>query len=205
MDAAYFQAAIPEPYRIFGLRLLPLSLGRYRLLARFGCGFVADGEVQATMEDLLLGVLICSMRVKQFMEFIESPEAVSELKPWGELVRKQIAQEEYFSLYAKIGLFRAYIDEASHVPQYWEETPEESASGAHWAQSLEVVLRGQLNYTEEEIEEGPLSKALSDCFKLAESQGQIRIMGEEDLAGGAANAAALVQMLGGKGAAPCPA
>jgi hypothetical protein len=202
MDAAYFQAAIPEPYRIFGLRLLPLSLGRYRLLARFGCGFVADGEAQATMEDLLLGILICSMPVKKFLEFIESQDAVPELERWGELVHKQIAQEEYFSLYAKIGLFRAYIDEASRVPQYWEETPDDSASGANWAQSLEVVLRGQLNYTEAEIEEGPLSKALSDCFKLAESQGRIRIIADEELAGGDANAAALQQMLG-KGTTPC--
>ena len=41
---------------------------------------------------------------------------------------------------------------------------------------MEVILRGELGWSEEEINERPLSKALSDYFKWAENKGQIRLM-----------------------------
>lgn len=189
MHAAYFKAALPEPCRIFGLRLLVLSLGRYRLLKRFGCAFVSDGPAEATVEDLLLGILICSMRVKEFLEFLDSDRFKPQLTRLGIRIRSETHHDPYFSLIAKFGLFRAYITEASALPDYWDESEEETVSGAHWSQSLEVVLRSELNYTTEEIEEGPLSKALFDFFKFMENQGLIRIMTPEEVEQGKANLA----------------
>src|SRR5437588_535962 len=106
MEAAYFKAAVPEPYRIFGLRLLPLSLGRYRLLRRFGVAFVAEGEATATMQDLVLGILICSMRCRDFLEFIEGEDCQEQLAEWGKRIQKEIGVDPYFSLLAKYGLFK---------------------------------------------------------------------------------------------------
>src|ERR1039457_6510592 len=74
-----FSQAIPKPVRILGLQLLPLSLGRYRMLRRFECPFVAEGPAEASMADLLLGLLICSMRCQEFLEFIEWGGAAREL------------------------------------------------------------------------------------------------------------------------------
>jgi hypothetical protein len=185
--ASYFKAAIPEPFRIFGVRLLPLSIGRYRLMARFGCAFVAEEESSATMDDLLLGIMVCSMRCDEFLAFIESGTLEQELKRWGARIRAEIKREEHFSLLEKIGLFQRYLTEASAIPQYWQETEAQGGSAAHWAQSLEVTLRSELGYTLEEIQEGPLSKAIVDYFKHHENQGSIRLMTEEEIQQAEAN------------------
>src|SRR5438876_959627 len=88
MNAAYFQAAIPEPFTILGLRLKPLSLGRYRLLKRFGCAFVAEEETGANIEDLIIGVLVCSMRCDEFIEWAHSKHFAKDIKRWGKRVSR---------------------------------------------------------------------------------------------------------------------
>lgn len=202
MDAAYFKAVVPEPYRIFGLRLLPLSLGRYRLLKRFECGFVAETEAIIGMEDLCLGILICSMRVREFLEFIETNDFQAELARWGQRIRKEIDSDPYFSLLEKFGLFRAYITDGTKIPDYWEEKDPGAAGCGHWAQNLEVTLRSELGYTLEEIEEGPLAKALADYYKHAANQGFIRLISEEEAAQGDHNARLFEQIQKGE---PCRA
>jgi hypothetical protein len=189
MDAAYLRAAIPEPVRIFGVQLLPLSLGRYRLLNRFGCAFVAEVLVDAAMADLFLGILVCSMRCREFLEWIDTPASIRELKKWGKRIRKEIKADEHFNLFEKFALFKNYITEASQIPNYWEEQQSSGpGSGAHWSVAAEVVLRGELGYSADEIEEGSLRKALQDYFKWAENQGSIRLMTDEEVAQGEANA-----------------
>jgi len=59
--ASYHDAAFPEPWQVLGLRLRPFSLGHYLKLRRLGCAFVADDTQRATIGDLLLGVIVCSM------------------------------------------------------------------------------------------------------------------------------------------------
>src|SRR6266567_4042116 len=162
MDAAYFQAAVPEPYVIFGLRLLPLSLGRYRLLHRFGCAFVADGEAKATMQDLLMGIVICSLPVPDFLELLESPRFGREMKRLGRRINMEMRADPHFSLLAKFGLFQRYIIENSRCPRYWDEQEERPGSGAHWSHNLEIALRSNLGWTLQEVNEAPLAKALVD-------------------------------------------
>jgi len=197
MSPSYFSAAIPEPFRILGLSLKPLSLGRYRLLRRFECAFVAEEEAAAGVSDLLLGGVICSMRVD---EFLEKAGAASqgrlqrEIRRWGRrvcpwawisavpLVGKWWRKHHAFDALEKMALFRRYLDEGSVVPKYWEEEGGGRSSGAHWAQSVEVVLRGELGWTAEEINEAPLSKALADYFRWAENKGLVRLMTAEEVA-----------------------
>jgi hypothetical protein len=195
-SASYFKAAIPEPFRIFGIRLLPLSLGRYRLLSRFGCAFVAEGEASATVDDLLLGILICSMRCQEFLEFIEGDNFKTELRRWGSRIRAEIEREDHFSILGKYELFQRYIAEGSELPKYWDEGRDQGTSGAHWSHNVEVTLRAELGYTREEIEEGALSQALADYFKYAENQGMIRLMSEGEIAGGDENMRVLMAALG---------
>lgn len=190
-----FLAAIPEPFRILGLALRPFSLGRYRLLRRFDCAFVSDGDAKASMDDLLLGVLVCSMRCDDCLKFIDSPDRDSELKRWGKMIRKQIKREEDFDIYAKFNLFRQYLDVQHSIPKFWDETgDEESGGGSHWSHAIEVTLRSELGWSDEEICEQPITKALSDFFALKESRGLIRIMREDELESGAANAEAMARL-----------
>lgn len=172
--ADYFTATIPEPWQILGLRLRPFSLGHYKLLRRFGCAFVSDTAEEATREDLILGVLACSMIPAEFLSFIESPEYEQRVKDWGKSVG-------LFDLKEKAELFQKYIAQHSQVPRYWEER-ETSESGAHWAQCVEVLLRSELGWTSEDIDREPLSKAFADYFKHAENNGAIKLMTADEIA-----------------------
>lgn len=201
MDDAYLQAAIPEPCCIFGLRLLPLSITRCRLLERFGCAFMTP-SAEADMGDLLLGVLICSMPVHDFLEFVASPQWDPELRRWGERIREEMASDGYFNLSEKFGLFQAYLARSSKAPDYWDESEGKNESGGHWLQNLELSLRSKLNYTSQEIDDGPLSKALADVLHYAESQGAIRLIRPEELEKSASNTAILQAFAKG---ALCPA
>jgi len=106
----YAVAALPDPYRILGLRLKPFCLGHYLLLQRFNCAFVASEPQPITREDVLLGVLICSMWNNEFLEFISGKGFWSEVRKWGKRVG-------IFDLTAKAGLFQRYLDESLHEPE----------------------------------------------------------------------------------------
>jgi len=196
---SYFQAAIPEPFRILGLALRPLSLGHYRLLKRFDCAFVADGEAKAGPGDLILGLLICSMPPGEFLSWLSSPHFYKEVRAWGRgltpfawlsalpWIGKWYRRRWGFNVFEKVALFRRYLEEHSAVPAHWVER-DGGNSGAHWSQAMEVALRGELNWSAEEINEQPLSKAIADYFKWAENQGAIRLMSKEEIQQGEENA-----------------
>ena len=172
--ADYFTATLPEPWQILGLRLRPFSLGHYKLLRRFDCAFVSDTERNATLADLTLGVLCCSKTPRDFLAFIELPTFADDCKEWGKSIG-------VFDVPAKAKMFFDYIEAHSVVPKYWEEE-KTGVSGAHWAQCLEVTLRGKLGWTGAEIDSEPLSKAFADYFKHAENEGSIKLMTPEEIA-----------------------
>ena len=181
MQPSIFKQAIPEPYRIFGLKLLPLSLGRYRLLARFDCAFVSETEAKASFEDLILGVLICSLPVAEFMELLDEEKLFRfELKQWGRRIRQEIKADPHFNIFEKFGLFQKYIQEANHIPKFWNEHEMQGQGSCHWSHAVEVALRSQVGYSEKEIDETPLSKALADYFQWAQGEGLVRIMTDEE-------------------------
>lgn len=207
MSAAHFSAAYPEPFRILGLKLKPLSLGRYTLLNRFGVAFVSDTEQTAGMGDLILGVLICSMRCEEFLPWAESDDFKKDVREWGKqfapsrlmgkLLGKRWRKKNSFNVVEKIKLFNRYIKEGSSVPKYWDLSENDSTSGSHWAHNVEVALRSELGWTKEEIDEEPLTKALSDYFKYAETQGSVQLMSEDEIHMGESNAAIIEKALHG--------
>lgn len=177
--SGYAKAFLPEPYRILGLNLRPFCLGHYLLMQRFGCGYLAN---EMNREDLLLGVLICSMTYRQFLVFIEQKSFEREVKKWG----KKIG---LFDLPEKSDLFETYLKESLEEPNYIELHP--SDNSGDWAQSLKMTLMTRFHFTEEEALEMPLSQALADYYKLAESEGVLRLVSDEEVLEGEANAKAL--------------
>lgn len=220
--AGYFTAAIPEPFRILGLQLKPLSLGRYRLLKRFDVAFVSDETKGAGPGDLILGVLICAMRCDEFLLLLNSPKFARTVRRWGRKIcpepwiakipwigrrwhnrfGRRWRERHGFNIIEKIQLFQRYITGHSQVPKYWDESESSSVSAAHWAQSVESVLRSEVGWSQEEINESPLCKAFADYFKWAESNGAIRLMADGEEEEGRKNAEALAAMQAQE-AAPC--
>jgi len=190
----YVRAAIPEPYIILGVKLRPFSLGHYLLMARFDCAFAADSEKKGGVADLLLGIAICCRTFEDFIEFINEEETFNNwFEQWGKEVKKVMAEPSFNILY-KIEDFKSYMRNGIDVPEYCPEERENSKpSGAHWSQSVLLILTSELGYTYSEAVNIPMSKALYDYFKWAETNGMVSLMGDEDKQYAEANSKALTQ------------
>jgi hypothetical protein len=200
----YFTQACPEPWQILGVRLRPFSLGHYFKLRRLDCAFVNDESRTASMYDLLMGIAVCSMTSDpdpdkdQFWQwFYGSSKASFRLRlrnAFYALARKApltIAEWDMmawgkecgeFDFAEKAKLFARYIAEHSTAPGFWEDTKGEThESGAHWSHSVLSVLTGKCGYTLEQAHNAPMSRALFDFYKIAESEGCGRMMTEQEL------------------------
>ncbi len=210
--ADYFSQIFQVPPFICGRQLKTLSIGRYRMMSRFKVAFAADDVRPATAGDLLMGVLICSMEIKEFSDFASHPSFRRKVEQWGRqfgffepvLFERTLNPRFFFGsmfhwmfkklwpaeydrqdieyLTQETQKFQDYIKEGSTAPDYWDESPDSRASAAHWSQSIEVVLCGNLNWTAEMINEEPLGKALWDYFKFMENQGLVRLMSKDEAA-----------------------
>ena len=173
MSASYIKAAIPEPHVILGRKLRPFCIGHYLILSRFDCAYVSETSANASREDLIFAVLVCSMRPKDFMAFVEDDGAEKAVKDWGKKVG-------VFDFKEKSDAFQNYLAEHSQMPAFWIEQ-DGQRSGAHWTQSVLLCLTSQLGYTREEAEEMPLTQAFHDYLKHAENNGAVRLMTPEEL------------------------
>ena len=178
---AEFQAAMPEPHVILGLRLRPLSLGRYRLLKRFDSPFVSDDvkelDLPTVTSELFFALVICGLPCREFADLETSGKLHRQLRRWGRRVRKYIKREKYFSILEKAEAFKRYLAEGSNVP--WvimEKQGNGEVSPTHWSHTIEVMLRSKAGWTLAEIEEEPLTKALADFFKYMESEGAVKLV-----------------------------
>lgn len=184
--AAEFQAALPEPQTILGLRLLPLSIGRYSLLKRFDCPFVSDEErtesVKELTKELFFALIICGLPVSEFKELLMEPKKLQkEARRFGKVAGKLIDRQPDFSILVCFEQFKRFLSSATKTP--WHVMPRESdndESASHWCHSIEVILRSKVGWTQHEVDEEPLSKGLADFFKFLESEGHVDLISHED-------------------------
>jgi len=227
-EAFDFTRQIPTPYRILGLALKPLSIGRYRRLAANGCAFVSETPARADIADLVLGVVCCSLTCEEFDTFATSPMFSKEIREWSTTVMpapflgrlaewwpckpikwiysvwsRSSAGDRWrknnaINLAEKFELFRAYIAAAQEMPRYCARQAKETINTAHWCDNVEMTLRNQLGWTGQEIDEQPLSKALADYLNWAAANDLITIFSEEDQAQGDHNDAILEKAFSGR-------
>lgn len=182
----YAACVAPEPFRILGLKLRPLSLGHCILFERFGCDVLSGKPIER--QTLLLAVLICSMRYREFLDFIEQPDFIREIKKWGRRVG-------LFDLEEKAQLFARYL--SAHIPQPHYVLREPSDEAGDWMQNLKITLMTRLGYSESEVMDMPLAAALADYYKLAEADGKIILLSEADMEQ-AKETARILESLGNK-------
>jgi hypothetical protein len=201
----FFAAAYPEPWQVLGVKLRPFSLGHYLKLSRLGCAFVSDKEEHATLSDLLLGVVVCSMptTVDQeqdpFWQWLGRRSGGWRwqcYRAWQWLRRKPVASPAEYDAFVwgrkvgeidlseKVRLFADYMDKCSAAPAYVEEhqSGPPKASGAHWTQAVLASLVSKCGYTMQEALNVPVSRALADFLKQAETDGAVRLIPEEAFA-----------------------
>ena len=200
----YFSSTYPEPWQILGLKLRPFSFGHYFKLQRLGCAFVSDKSETATLGDLLLGVLVCTLP--------SDPDAAADpfwawlnrehggwryrLYVWlAKLLRKpplSPAEWDVFRLGQQIGpfdfgekvrLFADYIKHHSEAPLYFEEPRPQSSkrSGAHWAHAIVHTVAAKCGYTLDQAYNAPMAQVLADYFRYAETEGAVRLMTPDEV------------------------
>lgn len=182
----YCKASIPEPYTILGVRLRPFSLGSYFLMQRFDVAFISDDKDRTgSIPDLLLAICICSRTYDDFLAFIAETKTFNRwCKDWGKQVRKLMKKDKNFNILYKFMDFEKYMKEGVVIPKYFEgDNSDENAqtSGAHWTQSVLLVLTSELGYSYNEAIDMPVSKALADYFKWSENNGMVTLMNDEEL------------------------
>lgn len=179
--AAQFEAAMPEPHTILGLRLLPLSLGRYQLLKRFDCPFVSDEQKEIGMEELnkelFFALLICGLSVDEFKFLSDHPNKLKkQARKFGKVAEKVIKRTKDFSLIQVFAQFRNFLDEGSKVPwMVLSCNNNAETSMVHWSGSIETALRSKIGWTQDEVNERPLTDALSIFFRYMESEGAVKL------------------------------
>jgi hypothetical protein len=199
----YFEQIMPTPPIVCGKQLKVLSIGRYRLMARLRVAFVAETVRAAMAGDLLMGVIICSMRCDEFVELLSRPDFKEQIQKWGRrigffppkilswpLVGKWLsknigstiegADADY--LLGQTELFKKYIADGAPdlSKKFWNEPQEEQLDGSHWSQSVEAVMREYQSWTKGEIDEEPLTKALWDFYKHLEMRGLGRFLSPDE-------------------------
>lgn len=201
----FFSAACPEPWQVLGVKLRPFSLGHYIKMARLDCAFVSETARTATLPDLLLGVIVCSMPTEvdqehdPFWRWLGRRRGgwrweAYRLGKW--FVRKPAASPAEYDAYLwgkriggvdlaeKVKLFSDYMESCSAMPPYVEEGCGGAGkiSGAHWTQSVLSSLVSRCGYNMREALNVPLSLALADFIKQAETDGAVRILPGEAVA-----------------------
>lgn len=166
MSPEYLKSIIQTPYRILGLNLLPLSIGHIALLE-----FMGVDDQKLTAEMIINGCLICSMRFREFLDFVSSPDRDKRLRKMGKTFRFETIND-------KAKLFLEYLHEGLETPEV--EMPNSMADGlivgSPWIQIVRVRLMAKLGISSESVWDYPYRLALWDCFSLAESEGRLSIL-----------------------------
>jgi hypothetical protein len=175
MDAAYLRAAHPKPFRIFGRRLLPFSLGHEILFQKFGNRFSVENRNEGdppSIADALKGVFICSQPYHRAagLERFSIPLRARFFACW-------------FPGYCAIAFryFHEYIVEHTEIPKF-DPIGERSERnyGTPTVQAVKVSLMANLGMTEGEALNIPFSLAFWNHLAWLEGQGAIQIIDEAE-------------------------
>jgi hypothetical protein len=177
MQAAFQQAALPEPFTVLGKKLKPYTLGHDILLGVFESGFCRDVKTPATFEDLLLSVWVCSMDAPSVWEHLQNPRLGKTLRKWGKQCGLFDVSEAYVA-------FSNYINAHTETPAYWVEDRNGggSPSDIPFSQFLKVQLMREFGMKEHEALDTPYAQACLNYLTILEGNGRIRFMSEGDKA-----------------------
>lgn len=158
----FLAAIVPEPYRVLGENLRPLSFGHVVLLARL------DLDPVQTDQDLALAVAICSRTFEDGQQFVSEI-----MTPAGQRKLEQLVKNTHA---ANLGrAFEAwfdYLDSHSSHPEPCQVDGPESDRGAPFLAQVRAWLLGHCNYSPEYLMDAPWGQCLWDYgSSIEETQG----------------------------------
>jgi hypothetical protein len=169
---------IAPQYTILGVRLLPLSAGRFQILRALDSPFASDEPKDATLEDLFIAVAVCGMPCAEFKERLIKGTFKKPFRKWGKRLCKQIRREKYFTSHSRINMVSNYVRQSLKLPFVPLPVQNEVDWGTsrHWIDCLSAVLRARLGWSKEDVDEVPIGEALQDYWGLMEAEGHARLV-----------------------------
>lgn len=187
MQAAFQQAALPEPFKVLGKHLYPYTIGHDILLTLFESCFAidysgippGDGPLEAVRvwNDLLISIWVCSHEShRDVIDELASPKLGKKLRKWGKKCGKFDADDA-------LTHFKKYLAAHTVEPDYWIENPKSNGgrpSGIPFSQFLKVAMRREFGMSEDDALDTPFCQANFNYLTLLESNGKIRFMSDAE-------------------------
>lgn len=168
-DAAYLQAAIPEPFTILGRKLKPYSVGHELILQRFKNGFAIDSEMPPDLDDLAFAIWICSQSHAEALASLHSRWTPFRFRMWGWSKKGKRLDDKFH-------LMLEYMTQAMQRPEAWSKGDVSSKEpGTPWIQILIACLMRQgMSY--KEALEAPYALALWFFYSEAERESRVELV-----------------------------
>lgn len=180
MDQGFYEAVIPDPFTVLGVRLRPLSLGHLLILRKIGSAFF-DPDAKPNLGELGVAVTICSKTYEDGLAFLDDPQAMEKLTRWGKRITNQTGAKGWFRrLYKPVNVIEAfeffskYLDEGLKSPSYTYEADKSKEINITNEQLVKVILLKNTNLTESEILNRPWSMCVWDMLTIRAIEGQIQ-------------------------------
>lgn len=164
----FLSALAPEPFRVLGQDLKPLTYGHVVLLGRL------DLDPVRTVPELFAATEICRRDFKEGLDYIrEFMTPIGQVK-----LEERIEQSRGADVRQAFAAWNAYLDANSSRPEYCETEGQSSDRGAPFLAQLREVLLG-LNYSPEYLMNAPYGQCLWDYGCAIESAVGWGIVGDQ--------------------------
>lgn len=173
MNAAFLQAAIPEPFTILGKRLHPFSLGHELILQRFENGFAVESKTLPKLDDLCFAVWICSKSYEEALRSLESRLTPMRLRFWGWRCGSAKLEEKFM-------LMLDYAAKAAEMPEIWlQDSHSGRQPGTPWVQTL-IACASRQGFSYKEAMDMPYALVLWLFFGEAEKEKKVELFNDHD-------------------------
>lgn len=194
---AFADRLIPDTFEILGLSLKPFSIGHALRMQKENCAFIQEGST-VDVNDLILGLCICSRTYKEFDEWLEDEGAKNWCAKWGnifmEMVDAEVEQDKgdyisdewkRFVTYKRIlnresKKFMEYmkhgIKEPFHIKENQSNQWMGGATVSNPYMNLRHLLITKMGYHADNVMDVSVSLGIADFYKHQESEGAITII-----------------------------
>lgn len=177
--ADYFTDTLPKRYTVLGVPLLPLSAGHLIRLNQVENTFLLGGDL--TLEDLALGVLICSRNWDDCTTILNSPKLVQYMRRWQRRVCGQTGLLYWLGLRspAKVGfaeafiLFSEYLKAGMKMPNVRYDASQSKETGCPLVLWVLNKVESKTAWARAQLLDRPWVETLFDWLTLEAQDGNI--------------------------------
>lgn len=182
----YTDAVIPITFSICGVELKPLCLGHLLVLEKLENPIISKEEISCNMEEGMLwffnALLVCALSYEDNIKYLNDDTLYKELiDEFTVNLLINIEKDKDWNIFAKIQLFKEYMNFHLDIPIYTEERTDNSLpSGTDWKQNIYLVFK-KMGYKDKEIYNMNIRRLFYEWCSYAESEGGIKVMNRYDL------------------------